>query len=326
MKRRDDYATDADKFFDSMSEPAASLARELRGLIRRAAPKATESIKWGMPVYEGIGLICAIRPFKKYVALQFYASGTSLPDPDGLLEGTGKKMRHVKIRAKSEIKSRLLTTWIKHAASDSVDRSRTRSAAPAGKAARQLGVQIRRYSLDDAPAVVEAVRESIVELRPWMPWCHPGYSLKESRSWLDIQVPSFEKGTVFEFAIVDADGRYLGGCGLNQIEPGNGRANLGYWVRTSAAGRGVATAAASALRNWAFANTDLIRLEILVAAGNVRSLQVAKKVGAVREGTLRSRLILLGVAHDAELFSITRPLPTARRRSGGKTAPRTRSR
>ena len=86
-----------------------------------------------------------------------------------------------------------------------------------------MGIHIRRYSLNDAAAVVEAARESLHELRPWMPWCHPGYSIRESRSWLEIQVPAFEAGTAYEFAIVSADGQFLGGCGLNQIDQVNQR-------------------------------------------------------------------------------------------------------
>ena len=98
MNGREDYANKADAFFDSLSDSVAPLARELRGIIRKALPKASESIKWGMPVYEADGLICAVRAADDYVALQFYTSGTKLDDPDGLLEGTGKRMRHVKIR------------------------------------------------------------------------------------------------------------------------------------------------------------------------------------------------------------------------------------
>jgi RimJ/RimL family protein N-acetyltransferase len=79
-------------------------------------------------------------------------------------------------------------------------------------------------------------------------------------------------------------------------------------VRTSAAGGGVATRAARLARDWAFASTDLIRLEIVVSVGNHRSLRVAEKAGAVREGILRRRLITHGKAHDAVVFSFTRDL------------------
>ena len=176
-----------------------------------------------------------------------------------------------------------------------------------------LNVKLRPYSLDDAEAVLEAARESLAELQPWMPWCHPDYSLEDSRSWLQLQVPAFEEGTAFEFAIVSSDGRYLGGCGLNDIDKTNKRANLGYWVRTAAARRGVATSAVCALREWAFDTTDLVRLEIVVAVDNVASHRVAEKAGAIREGTLRRRLVLHGTAHDAVMFSLTRAIPVAKK-------------
>lgn len=179
-------------------------------------------------------------------------------------------------------------------------------AATHRKASITQSVQLRRYQLDDAEVVADAVRESIAELQPWMPWCHPGYSVEDSRSWLRIQVPAFDQGVAFEFAILSADGRYLGGCGLNQLDQLNGRVNLGYWVRTSATGRGVATAAVQTLRDWAFDHTGLIRLEIVIAAGNHASHRVAEKAGALREGTLRRRLVLHGAAHDATMFSLTR--------------------
>jgi RimJ/RimL family protein N-acetyltransferase len=144
-----------------------------------------------------------------------------------------------------------------------------------------------------------------------MPWSHPNYSIDESRSWLAVQVPAFQQRTAFEFAITTDDGAYLGGCGLNQIDPLNQRANLGYWVRSSATGKGIATAATRLTRDWGFANTDLVRIEVLVAVGNVASRRVAEKAGAVYEGILRRRLTVHGTRHDAAMYawaSRTNPL------------------
>ena len=160
--------------------------------------------------------------------------------------------------------------------------------------------------MNDAPFVWEAVRESLAELQPWMPWSHPAYSLEESKSWLTTQVQAFQQRSNFEFAITSATGEYLGGCGLNQIDPLNQRANLGYWVRSSAAGHGVATAAVRLVRDWGFAQTDLVRLEVLVAVNNLTSRRVAEKSGALYEGTLRSRLLVHGTRHDAALYAFVR--------------------
>lgn len=171
-----------------------------------------------------------------------------------------------------------------------------------------MTVQIRRYRLDDAAVVAEAARASANEIQPWMPWCHPDFSIEESRAFLEANVPAFDAGTAYEFAIVSPEGKYLGGCGLNQIDTLNNRANLGYWVRSTETRRGVATAAVRALRDWAYDHTSLIRLEIVVAVGNAPSQRVAEKVGAVREGVLRRRLVLHGAVHDATMFSLTRLL------------------
>jgi ribosomal-protein-serine acetyltransferase len=168
------------------------------------------------------------------------------------------------------------------------------------------GLRIRPYRLDDATAIWQAVRESMNELQPWMPWCHPGYAIDETRSWLSAQVQAFQQRSAFEFAIITDEGGYVGGCGLNQIDPLNQRANLGYWVRSSAAGKGIATAATILTRDWGFANTDLVRIEILVAVGNLASRRVAEKSGAVYEGTLRTRLTVHGTRHDAAMYSFVR--------------------
>jgi ribosomal-protein-serine acetyltransferase len=170
----------------------------------------------------------------------------------------------------------------------------------------QWDINIRPYRLEDSADVYDAVRESMPELIPWMPWCHPDYSMEESRTWLENQIPAFQQGKAFEFAIVSSSGLYLGGCGLNQIDNTNRRTNLGYWVRSSAAGHGVASAAVKLIRSWSFENTDFIRLEIVIAVENQTSRRVAEKAGAEYEGIHRSRLLLQGSPHDAAIYSFIR--------------------
>src|SRR5436305_4460451 len=173
-------------------------------------------------------------------------------------------------------------------------------------------ISIRPYQLDDIPRLFEAARESVATVGRWLPWCHAGYSMEEARAWVEQKVAAFQAGTEYNFSIVSADGRFLGGCSVNWMDSVNRRANFGYWVRSSAAGRGVTTAAARLLADWTFRHTDLLRLEILAAQGNVASQRVAEKLGALREGVLRRRLLVHGEAHDAVIFSFLRAEWTAR--------------
>ena len=171
---------------------------------------------------------------------------------------------------------------------------------------------LRPPTLEDAAALAEAVRESAGDLRPWMPWAAADYGTGQARTWIERTVADRERGTAFEFLVAGPEGRILGACGLNRVNREDRLANLGYWVRTSAAGRGVAPEAVRRLAAWGFASTALARFEIVAAVGNVRSQRVAEKAGAVREGVLRSRLWLFEVPHDAVIYSIvqgSRPSP-----------------
>jgi len=167
-------------------------------------------------------------------------------------------------------------------------------------------ISIRPYRADDVWALHAASVESVREVQPFMPWCRPDLTPEDARRWIEAQRSAREAQSAFEFAIISADDRFLGGCGVNQIDAANRRANVGYWVRSSATRRGVATAAIEQLRRWTFTHTDLVRLELVISIHNLASLRAADKAGAVREGVLRQRLWLHGRAHDAVMLSFVR--------------------
>jgi ribosomal-protein-serine acetyltransferase len=168
-----------------------------------------------------------------------------------------------------------------------------------------FNVAIRPYQPGDAPLIYAAARESIADMYPWMPWCHPGYTLEESEEWLKTCLAEREAKRAFDFAVYDeVTHQFLGAVAVNQLHPVHQFANLGYWVRSSCTGHGVAVAAVRLCAQFGFDELKLKRLEILTAAGNVRSQRVAEKAGATREGVLRQRLNVSGVWHDAVVFSL----------------------
>ena len=166
-------------------------------------------------------------------------------------------------------------------------------------------VGIRRFQPEDVPAHYAAVRESLPELSRWMWWCHPNYSIDETRSFVASCGPAWERGEHYTFVIVDVrDGTILGGVGLNHINHQYQFANLGYWVRTSHKGQGIATAATRLVARFGLRELHFNRLEIVVAFGNVPSQRVAEKAGARREGLLRNRLVHHAQPQDAWMYSL----------------------
>lgn len=163
---------------------------------------------------------------------------------------------------------------------------------------------VRHGDIDD---IYQAVRESIEELTTWMPWAHLDYTRDESVSWVSYCADGWRVGRDYSFTICDAaDGSLCGGCGLNHLDGDTRRANLGYWIRASRTGRGLATRAARLLAPWGAEVLALERIEIVAAVGNTRSVRAAEKTGAHREGILRRRLRVHGTQHDAVVFSFVR--------------------
>jgi RimJ/RimL family protein N-acetyltransferase len=163
---------------------------------------------------------------------------------------------------------------------------------------------VRPPSPGDEALHFEAVIESMPEVSKWLEWCHEGYVLEESRSWVERVIAGREAGEMHEFFVFDGEDRFVGGCGLNKIDTRFLKANLGYWMRTSAAGRGAATAAAILVARYGFEELGLQRIEIVAATDNIASQRVAAKTGALRESVLRNGIRFRGANIDAVCFSL----------------------
>jgi RimJ/RimL family protein N-acetyltransferase len=163
-------------------------------------------------------------------------------------------------------------------------------------------IAIRPFVLGDIPRLYDAIIESMESLSAWMPWCHPGYTIADTQNWVRTQTAAFARGDEYAFAVIDGHDRLVGGCTIKQVVRTDRYANIGYWTRLSCIGKGVATKAVMLAVAWAFANTDLHRLEILAAVENTASRRVAEKAGARFEGILPGRLWLQDRMHDAAMY------------------------
>jgi RimJ/RimL family protein N-acetyltransferase len=168
------------------------------------------------------------------------------------------------------------------------------------------GVGLRPFLASDAASVLEAVVESGATLSRYETWAHAGFTLSDAEEYVGWWIESRETGTARYFAIESPAGRFLGACGLAGIDRSHRCAGLGFWVRRSAAGRGVASEAARLVVGFAFGHLGLERVEVMAAVDNIASRRVAEKLRAQREGVLRRRLVLRGVPTDVVLFSIVR--------------------
>jgi len=166
-------------------------------------------------------------------------------------------------------------------------------------------VFLRPFRLEDAKPLFDAVQESLTELKPWMSWAHDVYAQQETEDYIRITRARWEENTLFAFAITDSStGEILGGCGLGQRHPVYHYCNLGYWVRSSQHGHGIAGHAARLIARFGFEHAGIIRAEIVMAVPNVKSRRVAEKIGAHYEGIALNRMVVGKAIYDAHMFSL----------------------
>jgi len=104
----------AEKYLAELTPELRQVVQELRKLILETVPDFEEVIRWGNLCYRKKRFVCAIASHKTYVNLHFWR-GSELKDPAGLLQGTGIKLRHVKIGNIEDIKVDALKALIKEA-------------------------------------------------------------------------------------------------------------------------------------------------------------------------------------------------------------------
>lgn len=140
-------------------------------------------------------------------------------------------------------------------------------------------VVLRRYEGDELTALLEAVETSLDHLRPWMPWASAEPLEEGLAEFVQRSAVEFRSGENFTYAIWDAHGSDLVGSTGLHTRLGPGTLEIGYWVRLSWTRRGVATAAARALTNAAFALADIEEVRIHCDEGNVASASVPRRLG-----------------------------------------------
>ena len=111
-----DAAKAIDAYVEQRNPALKDVASAVRRLVKKAVPAAAEGVNpWGVPVFELDGTLCFLMVGKSHVTLGF-ARGTSLGDPAGLLEGTGKNIRHVKLKTTEQVASPHLRSLLLEAA------------------------------------------------------------------------------------------------------------------------------------------------------------------------------------------------------------------
>jgi hypothetical protein len=91
------------------------LVTVLRDLMRECAPDASEVVMYGSPAWKGNKNLAIISVSKTHLTFAF-ERGAEFTDPHGLLAGSGKKTRHIKLKSADDLNEPALRDYITQAA------------------------------------------------------------------------------------------------------------------------------------------------------------------------------------------------------------------
>jgi [ribosomal protein S5]-alanine N-acetyltransferase len=164
----------------------------------------------------------------------------------------------------------------------------------------------RLISVADAPALAGLLQRNREFLAPWEPARGDGYFTVEGQRELIVAVLDRKRrGEALPHVIVDEDGSVQGRINLNTIVRGPFQScSLGYWLGESANGRGLATKAVARIKEIAFGEMMLHRIEAGTLRHNVRSQRVLERNGFERFGLAPNYLKIDGRWQDHILFQV----------------------
>jgi RimJ/RimL family protein N-acetyltransferase len=161
---------------------------------------------------------------------------------------------------------------------------------------------LRQFGPQDADRIRSIVRSKV----PFLPPGAPGH-VSGVKQWLAHGVHGLRRsGQGVHLAMHDNDDRIVGAISLFKTSWGAGTTEVGYGVHPLYRGRGFATEAVRALTDWAFATTELRRIDLTANLDNLASIRVAHKAGFTWEGVLRAAVLEDDGPHDLVVFGLLR--------------------
>ena len=104
-----------DAYIEKHPDWRGEAMRSVHALILETVPGIKSSIKWAQPVYESGGPMIFIKGASKHISVGFWR-GAELADPQGLFDGDGDRMRHLKLKS-AVLPRAQLVAWIQEAVS-----------------------------------------------------------------------------------------------------------------------------------------------------------------------------------------------------------------
>ncbi len=194
----------------------------------------------------------------------------------------------------------LADAWIATVVAGDGLRPRTRWLTPTVVSGDRI--RLRPFAGTDVSRIIEGCSDG--RSSHWLSLLPVPYTEAAAQTYLGSMPVSQSLGRGVTWCIADLQSdSLLGSIGLMDLDADKASAEIGYWAHPDSRGRGIMTEAVTHLVAHAVApiaegGLGLRRLELLAAAGNTASIEVARRAGFTQVGRERQAELLRDGSYD----------------------------
>lgn len=164
--------------------------------------------------------------------------------------------------------------------------------------------KLREYKKDDVEIVKKYINQPEVKslLHAGIPYL---YTLEDEMKWYE-EISALKDTYSFAIETIE-DEKYIGGCGINNVDWKNSVAEIGIFIGNKDYwGKGYGTDAMQVLIKFIFNEMNINKIKLQVFSFNERAIKCYKKCGFMVEGVLRQEIFRNGRYHDDIVMGLLR--------------------
>lgn len=166
-----------------------------------------------------------------------------------------------------------------------------------------LNIHLKEIEIADAEEIFNIINSGREYFREWLPFVDDTSDVSYTKSYIENVTGETSNDLIFT---VLYHNKLVGLVGLKDVDLGNKKTEIGYWLSESYQHKGIITQSCKALITHAFSEMGLNRIQLKAATQNFKSQRIAERIGFTFEGIERDGELHSHGFVDLNVYSLLR--------------------
>lgn len=162
---------------------------------------------------------------------------------------------------------------------------------------------LKSLTIEDSELVLNCIQQNVTHLQKWIPWINPFSNLNQIQTLINQQIIDIEtqKGLMLGLFYEDD---FIGMIGLQNWDHQLAIAEIGFWIATAHARKGLMAQALSTIIQFGFDNMQIQKIMAYFTISNTNAFKLLEKKDFKLEGVLRNQMLHQGLLTHKAVMGI----------------------